>query len=108
MVPQRLVKRIVQGEYIDMAELLKDNLEVERRRALTGGEGSRSSFTSRAERREVPDIMSWLHCYSMFAASSDVREGSGQDKGNVGLSGPDDWGGSEVWWPRLADVRLSL
>jgi hypothetical protein len=31
------VKRIVKGEYVNMAELLKDNLEVERRRALSDG-----------------------------------------------------------------------
>jgi hypothetical protein len=68
VVPQRLVKRIVKGEYVDMAELLKDNLEVERRRALSDGEGSQSALLTRGARREVPDLLSWLQCYSMFAA----------------------------------------
>ena len=30
VVPAKLVRRILRGEYIDMAELLKDNMEVER------------------------------------------------------------------------------
>ena len=69
VVPAKLVKKIRNGEYIDMAELLKDNIELERRRAATEGEGSRSSFlTHRTGRRELPDIMSWLHCFSLFAA----------------------------------------
>jgi len=29
VVPPKLVKRIVKGEYVDMAELLNDNMEVE-------------------------------------------------------------------------------
>ena len=50
-----------------MAELLKDNMEVERRRAAQGGEGS-AHPPERVGRREVPDLLSWLHCYSLFAA----------------------------------------
>ena len=44
------------GEYVDMSELLSDNLEAERRRALSemGESGPRVS------RREVPDLLSWL------------------------------------------------
>ena len=33
VVPAKLVRRIRRGEFVDMAELLKDNMEVERRRA---------------------------------------------------------------------------
>ena len=39
VVPSKLVKRIVRGEYIDMAEMLSDNMELERRRALAESEG---------------------------------------------------------------------
>ena len=35
MVPPKLVKRIQKAEYVDMAELLKDNMEAERRRMLS-------------------------------------------------------------------------
>ena len=46
-----------------MAELLKDNLEVERR-ALTEGEGGQSAWQSRATRREVPDLIIYYTVYS--------------------------------------------
>ena len=32
-VPGKLVQKIQRGDYVDMAELLRDNMEVERRRA---------------------------------------------------------------------------
>ena len=47
---------------MDMAELLRDNMEVERRKAAGEGE------SSQGRRREVPDILSWLQCFSLYAA----------------------------------------
>ena len=64
VVPGKLVRRILSGEYVDMAELLKDNVEAERRRLLSGE--SRSG--QRLGRREVPDFESWLQCFSAYAA----------------------------------------
>ena len=44
---------------MDMAELLMDNMEVERRRAQAGGESSGSGqLAQRGARREIPDILS--------------------------------------------------
>jgi len=64
VVPARLVKKIQKGEYVEMAELLKDNMEVERRlQECELGPASRV-----ATRREIPDMLSWLHCYSLYAA----------------------------------------
>ena len=64
-VPAKLVAKIQRGEYVDMAELLKDNTEAERHRTpqkrLQGGQISRSS------RREVPDLLSWLQCFGTYA-----------------------------------------
>ena len=63
-VPAKLVAKILKGDYVDMAELLRDNMEAERRRprsqhmesAGTSGGGSR---------REVPDLFSWIQCFGM-------------------------------------------
>ena len=63
VVPSKLVQRILKGEYVDMAEFLKDNAEVERRR-LTAGE---SGQTPRACRREITDFESWMLCFSAYA-----------------------------------------
>jgi hypothetical protein len=63
VVPPKLVRKILRGEFVDMAELLRDNMEAERRRAGMGSEA-----TPRASRREIPDMLSWLHCFSLYAA----------------------------------------
>ncbi len=63
VVPGKLVQRIQRGEFVDMAELLKDNVEAERRRLVVG-----DGKAGRLGRREVPDIESWLQCFSAYAA----------------------------------------
>ncbi len=68
VVPAKLVKRILKGDYVDMAELLKDNMEVERRRAQVEGDGSQGQLMHRGNRREIPDMLSWLQCFSLYAA----------------------------------------
>ena len=64
VMPAKLVKRILRGEYVDMAELLIDNMEVERRRAVSEAEEGRA----RINQHEVPDMLSWLQCFSLYAA----------------------------------------
>ncbi len=63
VVPAKLAHHIRKGEYVEMAELLKDNVEAERRRLAAGESG-----TARVSRREVPDFESWLQCFSSYAA----------------------------------------
>ena len=67
-IPAKLANKIQRGEFVDMAELLKDNIEAERRRVAHGQEGSSSSHTpSRTSRKEVPDLLSWLQCFGKYA-----------------------------------------
>ena len=66
VVPPRLVKRILKPTYVDMADLLKDNMEVERHRALL--ELGTNYPATRVTRREIPDVQSWLQSFSLFAA----------------------------------------
>ena len=49
-----------------MAEMLSDNMKVEHWRALAESEGSPSPRNM--GQREVPDMLSWLHCFSLYAA----------------------------------------
>ena len=63
IVPARPVRKIEKGEYVDMAELLRDNAEAERRRVdreLAPGETRRPC-------RKVPDLLSWIQCFSSYA-----------------------------------------
>ena len=66
VVPTKLVRKVEKGEFVDMADFLKDNIEAERRRIPTGDSGM--SGLPQVSRREVPDILSWLHSFNMFAA----------------------------------------
>ena len=66
VVPAKLVQKILNGEFIDMSDLLKDNMESERRRRATDNIGTPSVGTT--SRRKIPDILSWLHCYSLYVA----------------------------------------
>ncbi len=59
---------ILRVEFVDMAELiLKDNMEAERRRMQVDGEGMQH-FQGRPARREIPDIISWVQCFGLYAA----------------------------------------
>jgi len=50
LVPAKLVNKIQKGEFVDMAELLKDNIEAKRHRVAHGQEG-----------------LSWLQCFGKYA-----------------------------------------
>lgn len=65
VIPAKLVAKIQRRDYVDMAELLKDNVEVDRRRSnlVEGGGGA-----EKTSRREVPDLMSWLQCFGTYAS----------------------------------------
>ena len=61
-VPAKLVAKIQKGDYMDMAELLRDNMEYERRQTTS------ESKSGRASRREVPDLLSWITCFGIYAS----------------------------------------
>ena len=67
-VPHKLVLRILRGEYIDMAELLRDNLEAQRRSSSQQTSSSSSDPSSSRSRREVPDLLSWVQCFGTYVA----------------------------------------
>ena len=64
--PAKLVKKILNGKVIDMAKLLKDNMEIERRRH--SAEGKSGSSIGGMGRHEILDMLSWLNCFSLYAA----------------------------------------
>jgi hypothetical protein len=50
---------------VDMAELLHNNMEYESRQATSDSSGSKGG---RASRREVPDLLSWITCFGIYAS----------------------------------------
>ena len=65
-VPAKLVARILRGEFVDMAELLRDNLEAQRRGVIQ--ESSTISGDIKRGRREIPDLLSWVQCFGTYMA----------------------------------------
>ena len=68
VIPSKLVQKIQKGEFIDMAELLKDNIEADRRRTTSAGSMVASILASTRPRREVPDLMGWVQCFGIYAS----------------------------------------
>ena len=65
-VPGKLVAKIVHGEFVDMAELLHDNIEALRR--CSGADTTSNRQSAKSARQEVPDILSWIQCFGVYAA----------------------------------------
>ena len=65
-VPAKLVAKIQRGEYVDMTELLRDNMEATRRRLDT--DAPHCSSDTKKNRREIPDFLSWLQCFGVYAS----------------------------------------
>ena len=59
-VPHKLAARILRGELVDMAELLRDNLEMQRRSSSLLSTQTASAATPAKNRREIPDVLSWV------------------------------------------------
>ena len=68
VVPPKLVKRIIKGEYVHTAELLNDNMKAECQQALMESEVSPYVSQHKPGHREVPNMLSWLHCFSLYSA----------------------------------------
>ena len=66
-VPYKLVAKILKGEFIDMAELLRDNLEAQRRASAVAQPGATGASNAKS-RREVPDLISWVQCFGTYMA----------------------------------------
>ena len=66
-VPHKLASKTLRGEYIDMAELLRDNLEAQRRAAITAAATPHPSSTPKS-RREMPDILSLVQRFDIYMA----------------------------------------
>ena len=65
-VPEKLVKRIQALDFIDMADLLPDNLELKRR-----GDNStdkEASNTGKRRPREVSQLLTWVQCFITYVA----------------------------------------
>ena len=63
-VPANLVARISKGEFVDMAELLCDNLEEQRWGVLQ--ESSAAASDNKKGPQEIPDFLSWFQSFGTY------------------------------------------
>lgn len=68
--PAKILKKIREGDFVDVAELLRDNIEVEHRQGQVEGGCSSliSNSANKARRWEEPDILSWCQCFAIFVS----------------------------------------
>ena len=60
-IPEKLIRRIQDGHFINMAELLPDNLE-----ATNSTEDDHAN--AKRKQQEVTQIMDWIQCFSTYIA----------------------------------------
>ena len=65
-MPPKLVEKIQRLDFVDIAELLGDNLEVHRHSSVSDLQPT--SQSSKSRRREVPDVLSWASCFGVYMA----------------------------------------
>ena len=78
-IPHRIVQRIRAGEFVDMRDLLADNISLHNQlEDLHGQTQIASTPTSlRPRLREVPSLSSWMYCFAAYMA---VRTGDTQTR----------------------------
>ena len=68
-IPQGLVQRIQSGQFIEMRDLLADNIALlNQLSSLHGTAALPVSTVSRTRLREVPSLVSWLYCFNTYMA----------------------------------------
>ena len=70
IVPQKLVAKILKGDYLEMSELLHDNIELSRKNPPqdTAQGGTPSKLKRRELTEDVNGLMSWVQCFSVYIA----------------------------------------
>ena len=104
-IPFKLTVRILHGEYVDMAKLLCNNLEAQRRAPTTSAPGN--ALVVHRSRREVPDLVQGL--VELGTVFRHVHGGGDKQvpslhQGAAGVPDLDCEGGEALWWEGMLGV----
>ena len=71
-IPQRLVQRIQGGRFLEMRELLSDNIALHEQLEAVQAQGNLTPLPAAVwtRQREVPLLISWLYCFMAYVAVS--------------------------------------
>ena len=67
-IPQKIVQRILAGDYVDIAELCPDSWRMEELLFQQSSGHTDCSATPRPRKKPVTDILTWTECFSTMAA----------------------------------------
>ena len=95
--------KIKAKEFVDMTEILRDNIKLERRQM-----NEVMPSTTHLSRREVPALLSWVVFFKMFASVVLSLDPGKTKQLWVCLATAVIEGGPQAWWERLADLRLHV
>ncbi len=105
VIPARLVPKISKGDFVEMAELLHNNPELETIKddSLASSTSTSSKCKCRKLSEDMDGLLSWIECFSSFAILVECASWFSEEPGSV--SNHLQSGGPEVQIPRLAAVR---
>ena len=68
--PRRILDRICSGQFVEMRDLLTDNISLLHQLEAVNGQHSLPSLlgTLRPRLRDVPSLSTWLYCYMAYVA----------------------------------------
>ena len=70
MIPENLVEKILKGQYVDLSDLLQDNILLAKK--STGTSATESGLTQRYKKREFTKdeagMLSWMQCFTVYTA----------------------------------------
>lgn len=69
-IPQRLVGKIQSGQYVDMKELLTDNVSLLQQLEAVGGQGPSPSLPGvlKPRLRDITSLSTWMYCFLAYVA----------------------------------------
>ena len=73
MIPENLVEKILKGQYVDLSDLLQDNILLAKKSTGTSGSSAtESGLTQRYKKREFTKdearMLSWIQCFTVYTA----------------------------------------
>lgn len=67
-VSGKFIQKIQRGEYMDIAGLQRDNMELAHRRSTHEATATNLGLGIQLSHQEVPDLISWVQSFGVYAA----------------------------------------
>ena len=71
VIPAKIVTKILRGEYVEMSELLQDNISLDTKLATAHSEGVSAGHLKASKKGEISDdvngLLSWVECFNIYS-----------------------------------------